>query len=247
MAHLKVNSLKISGRGIRHALIDRLISRRLGPATHRRARPHRLGAALSFAKSLDFERKHGERVQEIALSLFDQLAHPLDLDPVTRDLLAAAALLHDVGYVVSFRQHHKHAYHLISHAPLEGFTPNEREIVALVARYHRRALPRKKHRAWAQLPLEERDQVRQLAALLRIADALDRRHSGELGSVRCTAAGGRIHFLLEGARDLGVETHAAEEKADLFRMVFGVSAKFDTRRARSRTRRRTAKPSARSS
>src|SRR5262249_52474072 len=157
LVHLRVNTLRVSARGIRHALLNRLITRNSETRAAELTRPRRLAAATAFARSLRFEQKHGEHVQRIALSLFDQLREPLRLEESSRDLLAAAALLHDVGYVVSFRRHHKHAYHLIAHAQLDGFTPEEREVIALVARYHRKSLPKKKHDAWASLPRPRRE------------------------------------------------------------------------------------------
>lgn len=234
LAHLRVNSLRISARGIRHALLNRLIAPR--PRDRALARGGRVAAAASFARSLRFEQKHGEQVQRIALSIFDQLATPLKLDPSSRDLLAAAALLHDIGYVVSFRQHHKHAYQLITHAPLDGFTPTEREMIALIARYHRRSGPKKKHAAWAGLPRAQRDQVCRMAALLRIADALDRRHSQELIDVTCRVSRGKLRLSLVSDRSMEVEVHAAEEKADLFKELFGLELAFEDARAGARSR-----------
>jgi exopolyphosphatase / guanosine-5'-triphosphate,3'-diphosphate pyrophosphatase len=232
LSHLKVNVLRISARGIRHAVLNRMIARRpgtpSGPFDHRR----RLLAAEALARSFRSEQPHAEQVRRIAMALFDQLSAPLDIDPGARDLLAAASLLHDVGYVVGYRQHHKHAYHLIAHAPLDGFTPREREIIALVARYHRRSGPKKRHRAWATLPRDDRDLVRQLSALLRIADALDRRHTGQLREVRCEASRRRVRMLLLGRGDLGIERHAAEAKSKLFRTTFGREVRFRARRLR---------------
>ena len=137
-----------------------------------------------------------------------------------------------MGYVVSFRGHHRHTYRLIAHAPLDGFTPREREIIALVARYHRRAGPRKKHRAWAALGRDDRRLVRRLAALLRIADALDRRHSQRLKEIRCRVTRKRVRFAALSSFDLGVELHAAEEKSNLFRKVFDRDVGFVMARAR---------------
>ena len=143
------------------------------------------------------------------------------MDHDARDLLAAAALLHDVGYVVGYRRHHKHSYRLIANAQLDGFTPREREVIALTARYHRRSAPSKRHRAWATLARADRDLVRRLSAILRIADALDRRHSQGVRDVRCRVTRHRVHLILIASRELAVELHAAEAKAGLFRNVFG--------------------------
>jgi len=236
--HLKVNTMKVSTRGIRHALLGRLI-RRPGKAAGRPVvQRHRISAAESFGRSLGLDLKHGEQVQKLALSIFDALQTPLGMEAEARDLLSAAALLHDVGYVIGYRQHHKHSYHLIAHAHLDGFTPREREIVALVARYHRRATPRRKHREWAKLQREDRLLVRRLSALLRIADALDRRHSAGIRDIVCRIRGKRVSLDLVSARDISVEIHGALGKARLFEKIFGRKVCF--RRVPLRARAQTA-------
>jgi len=234
---LKVNTLRISARGIRHALIDRMIRGRRPARPAASARGRRLQAAEAFGRSLRFEQTHARQVQRLALRLFDDLAGPLGLDTGERDLLAAAALLHDVGYVVSFRQHHKHAYHLIAHAQIDGFTPREHEIIALVARYHRKTPPRGRHAAWASLPHRWRDVVRRLSAILRIADGLDRRHSQRVQDLRCEVGPRRVRIDLEGDTDLAVEIHGAAGKAGLFRRIFGRAVTLRASSARRVARR----------
>src|SRR4030095_3094486 len=137
-------------------------------------------------------------------------------------------------------QHHKHTYHLIAHAHLDGFTPREREIIALVARYHRRAGPKKKHSEWAKLQKEDRHLVRQLSALLRIADALDRRHSRGIREIHCRVHKRRVLMGLVCPRDVSVEIHGALEKSKLFEEVFGREIAF--RAVPSRTRALAAVP-----
>ena len=220
MARLKVNLLRVNERGIRHALLHRMIATKVSTTAPAPAVPQRVSAAEAFGKTLRFEERHALQVRRIAESIFDHLAKPLELDTACRDLLSAAALLHDVGYVVSYRQHHKHAYQLIAHATLEGFTPRERELIALIARYHRRGVPKKRHRAYGVLVKDDRRLVAQLASILRLADALDRRHSQRLKEVRCRVVDGAVRLVLRSERDLMVEAHAAEEKSDLFEKVF---------------------------
>jgi exopolyphosphatase/guanosine-5'-triphosphate,3'-diphosphate pyrophosphatase len=219
LSHLRVNVLKVSAHGIRHALLQRMLAR-LGSRGGPPRTPRRVEAAEALARSLHFEESHGLHVRTLALSLFDQLAEPLGLDGGGRDLLAAAAILHDVGYVVGYRRHHKHAYRLIAHAQIDGFTPREREIIALTARYHRRSPPTKRHRAFAALVREDRRLVRRLGALLRIADALDRRHSQGVREIRARVKHGRVEFTLASRRDLGVELHALDAKEAFLRKLF---------------------------
>lgn len=232
MARLKINLLRVNERGIRHALLHRMIAKGAASApTPDPAVPQRVAAAEAFGKTLRFEERHALQVKRIAESLFDQVARPLELDPGARDLLSAAALLHDVGYVVSYRQHHKHAYQLIAHATLEGFTPRERELIALVARYHRRGFPKKRHRAYGKLLKEDRRLVARLASILRLADALDRRHSQRLKEVRCRVVDRTVRLVLRSERDLMIEAHAAEEKSDLFEEVFDLEVVVSARTA----------------
>ncbi|MGH9867828.1 MAG: HD domain-containing protein [Candidatus Polarisedimenticolia bacterium] len=237
MTSLGVNTMKVSTRGIRHALLHRLMAGMRRAGRPPRSVPVRVAAARALARSLRYEAAHGEQVQRLALSLFDQLAPTLSLDPSLRDLLAAAALLHDVGYMVSFRQHHKHTYHLIAHAQLDGFDPTEREVIAQVARYHRRSPPRRKHAAWAALPPGRQEDVRRLAALLRVADALDRRHAQPLRGVSCRVGRGCVTLTLASDKDLEVEIHAAEEKGGMFHEVFGLKLAFERKALPGRGRR----------
>jgi len=230
MARLKVNHLRVNGRGIRHALLERMLRRRTGRTAAVAPARRRLAAAEDLGRSLRYEEGHGRHVRLLSERIFDQLAGPFDLDPGARDLLSAAALLHDVGYVVGYRGHHKHTYRLLSHAVLEGFTPREREIIALAARFHRRGGPRRRHRAWASLPRDDRRLVTRLAAIVRLADALDRRHSRRVRDILCRVTRSRVVLTLVADADLGVERHAVEEKSDLFAEVLRRKVVFRTAR-----------------
>jgi exopolyphosphatase/guanosine-5'-triphosphate,3'-diphosphate pyrophosphatase len=230
MARLKVNHLRVNGRGIRHALLERMLHRRSGRTVAIAPARRRLAAAEDFGRSLRYEEGHGRQVRRLSERIFDQLAGPIDLDPGARDLLSAAALLHDVGYVVGYRGHHKHTYRLLSHAQIEGFTPRERELIALAARFHRRGAPCRRHRAWSTLPRDDRRLVARLAAIVRLADALDRRHSRRVQDIRCRVTADRIVLTLVADGDLGVEHHAVEEKSDLLAEVLCRKVIFRTAR-----------------
>src|SRR5262245_35406359 len=115
---------------------------------------------------------HSLHVASLALRLFDQTKALHRLGNTEREWLEYAAILHDIGYLISERQHHKHAYYLITHSDLGGLSVDEVQIVAHVARYHRRALPQTKHEEFDELTLKQQRVVRTLSALLRIADGL---------------------------------------------------------------------------
>jgi exopolyphosphatase/guanosine-5'-triphosphate,3'-diphosphate pyrophosphatase len=181
MARIEVRELTVSGYGIREGLL--LESARVAPmpADPGEARER---SVRSFAERCHFEQPHAEHVQRLALQLFDALGRRLALDQSDRAILADAALLHDVGYHIGHARHHKHSFHLISHAELLGVSPEEQMLIAHVARYHRGAEPKKKHREFGQLERENRRRIRLLAAILRLADGLDRGHVGAVRRVK---------------------------------------------------------------
>src|SRR5581483_6740540 len=134
-------------------------------------------------KRYGFDQAHGELVASFATSLFDDMAVYHGFGERERLLLRSAALLHDVGDYVRYDGHHKHSYYLIQHSDIMGLTPDERAVVANVARYHRKSPPDPAHPNFRDLDKDARGKVRSLAAILRIADALDREHLGKVKSV----------------------------------------------------------------
>ncbi|HWN20187.1 MAG TPA: HD domain-containing protein, partial [Gemmatimonadales bacterium] len=150
----------------------------------------------------------------------------------SRDLLQAAALLHDIGYLISHSKHHKHAYHLIMHGDLPGFSPHEVELIANVARYHRRAFPRKSHENLAHLAGDDRRLIGRLSGILRVADGLDRTHSQSVSGVSVRALRGRLRLSIEAGSAPEVESAEAERKSDLFRKAFDTEVELVWRPAR---------------
>ena len=137
-----------------------------------------------------------------------------------RRLLEVAALLHDIGYFISYNSHHKHSYHLIRHADLFGFTPREREIIAQIARYHRKSLPKKKHDEYQRLNEADRGSVCFLGGIMRLADGLDRRRSGLVEVVEIQQEDTVITMKLLGTEDISVEVFGGNAKKDLFEKAF---------------------------
>jgi exopolyphosphatase/guanosine-5'-triphosphate,3'-diphosphate pyrophosphatase len=137
-----------------------------------------------LAERSHYEELHAKQVQKIALQLFDAIGERLGCEPDERELLADAALLHDIGYHINYDKHHKHSYHLIQHAELLGLTPEDQIVVANVARYHRGAEPRKKHENLASLHPELRRKIVRLSAILRVADGFDRGHTAAVEAIK---------------------------------------------------------------
>jgi exopolyphosphatase/guanosine-5'-triphosphate,3'-diphosphate pyrophosphatase len=175
-----------------------------------------------FAERCQSDRRHVEHVRRLALQLFEQLGQTLGCGPEEQLLLEAAGLLHDVGQLVSYPKHHKHSYSLITHAERLGLSPRDRELVALVSRYHRRTGPRRRHPEFATLPPEDQEIVRRLSAILRVADGLDRGHSAAVETVTARLDAKALTLTVtpttEGT-DLGLECWGASRKADVLAKV----------------------------
>jgi exopolyphosphatase/guanosine-5'-triphosphate,3'-diphosphate pyrophosphatase len=164
-------------------------------------------------------------VRRLSLQLFDALGARLRCTPAYRRTLADAALLHDVGYHISYDRHHKHSYHLIIHAELLGIAPDEQVVIANVARYHRGAPPQRKHRNVGGLDKELRDRIIRLSALLRVADGFDRGHVGAVGDLGVRFLKRAIRItprLARGATQLRLELWGAHRKSELLAEVAGV-------------------------
>ncbi len=187
--------------------------------------PRQRGASLcAYAMFLGqryrFDEDHGMTVAKHALALFDQLAELHRLPEAYRTLLEIASLLHDIGQHVSYRSHHKHSCYLLAETPFVGLSKRERLIVACVARYHRKSAPSTDHEPFASLEARDQSAVRRLAALIRVADALDRGHAGAVRSITCRVTKKEVRIAAEGRGELELERWAVTEKARLFEDVF---------------------------
>ncbi len=219
MARIESRELVVSAYGIREGSLLDAANITPTPADPGEARER---SVLRFAERCHYEVAHAQQVRKVALQLFDALGRRLGLEHSDRDVLADAALLHDVGYHINYRQHHKHSYHLIVHADLLGIAPDEQSMIANVARYHRGAVPKLKHPGFASLADDARARVTTMSALLRIADGLDRGHvSGVQGvKVRWTERAIRITVVPHPrAKSLRLELWGAARKSALLAMV----------------------------
>ncbi len=233
LKHLGINVLRVHERGVRDGLILSMAGSCF-PGLSGIDRRNPMRAVRRFAEACRYEQAHSEHVTRLALSLFDQLARQAGgrepwSGPAGRRLLEAAAVLHDVGYLVNYSRHHKHSYHLIIHSDIAGFTAREIAIIANVARYHRRAEPRSRHDGFAALARDDRELVRRLAAILRLADGLDRTHTQSTRAVTVRNREGVAGIIVEATGDAATDIWGAERKNGLFKKTFGVDARFTHR------------------
>jgi len=219
MELFKANLLRINERGIREGLILQGLKKRrlLAPLTEPR---NWRDAVLEFARSCHHDEAHAVQVARLGLDIFASLATQFDLGEKERQVLEAAALLHDVGYFISYSGHHKHTYHLIRHADLFGFTPRERELIANIARYHRKSIPKKKHEGFARLSPQDQQLIRKLGGILRLADGLDRRRNGVVTTLDCALSRSAFTVKVSGDGDISVELFGGKVKGDLFETAF---------------------------
>lgn len=175
---------------------------------------------------------HARQVARLALMLFQETQPLHQLDQRSALLLERASLLHNAGMLIAHKAHHKHSFALISSTPLPDVSQEERHEIACIARYHRGALPSKRHREYAQLDKPARRRVKRLAALLRIADALDYGHDGRVEQVQAEIEAEAVRFFVIAQHGLHAdeEVARAHQKADLFEEVFKCRARFIERR-----------------
>jgi len=219
MRFFGTNRLRINERGIREGLIIRSLSER-GLWQSAGKQRDWLSAVKEFARSCHSDEDHGEQVRKLALTILEAMPTEPALDERARQMLEAAALLHDIGYFISYDRHHKHSYHLIRHAELFNFSPREREIVANLARYHRKALPKGRHENFARLAPADQALVGKLGGILRLADGLDRRRNRAVTALSCRRKGDTFTIDLHGSGDLSVEVYGGQAKGDLFAAAF---------------------------
>jgi exopolyphosphatase/guanosine-5'-triphosphate,3'-diphosphate pyrophosphatase len=179
-----------------------------------------LNSAAGLGRKYLFDETHARHVAALATSLFDQLAPLHELGADDRKVLQAAAMLCDIGQFVSFKGHHKHSLYVISNSELPSFSHHEMQLVANVARYHRKAHPQPHHHAFASLPAGDQDRVTKLASILRLADALDREHTQRVTGVSVKISDDEVALWLDGTAGLLLEGFTLKKKANLFSKVF---------------------------
>jgi exopolyphosphatase/guanosine-5'-triphosphate,3'-diphosphate pyrophosphatase len=179
-------------------------------------------SALALGEKFAFDRPHALHVTELAVRLFRELEPDHSLEPRHEILLRAAGILHDIGTFVSTRSHHKHSQYLIAASELFGLTTRDTALIALVARYHRRSPPSPGHPEFAALDRKDRALLLQLAAILRVADALDRSHSQRIRIAGVARTGDELSIGVEDVGDLSLERLALESKGLMFENVFGM-------------------------
>ena len=178
-------------------------------------------STLELAERCNYLAEHAQQVIRLSLAIFDQTRAIHGLTDREREWLEFAALLHDVGAHISFERHHHHSYYLIKNGDLRGFHPDEIEVIALTARYHRRAPPKKSHQEYASLPGSLRRVVRILASIVRVAESLDRSHGQTISALEIRDRGDDLQMELHTQGDAELEVWATNRQVQLFEKMVG--------------------------
>jgi exopolyphosphatase/guanosine-5'-triphosphate,3'-diphosphate pyrophosphatase len=216
---LQLASLYYSAAGLRDGIIADLAQRGVGSELSELDRDQR-DVVETMARRYGVSLPHARQVATLANKLFTSLQPLHSLPLSTGKLLEAAAYLHDVGHYVSDSRHHKHSYYLVANSDLPGFTNREREFIANLCRYHRKAAPTSEHETYELLNGDEKRTLTLLIPLLRIADNLDRSHEGRVQTLDCSVTDGQVVLRIGSKSDVELEQWAAERGAELFREVY---------------------------
>jgi exopolyphosphatase/guanosine-5'-triphosphate,3'-diphosphate pyrophosphatase len=216
---LKLDHFLVSSINLRDGLIKEMASHQAWTADFA---DQIIQSALDLGRRFRFDGAHALHVAELSGTLFRALQQEHQLGSRFEVILYIAALLHDVGYAVNSRSHHKHSMYLITNGDLFGLSKKDALLTALTARYHRRASPKPTHEGYATLDWESRTNVAKMAAILRVADALDRSNTQRIKSITCSQEGGRLVITVPSADDLSLEQLAIRQKGGLFKDIFGM-------------------------
>jgi exopolyphosphatase/guanosine-5'-triphosphate,3'-diphosphate pyrophosphatase len=228
--YLNLRTLAVPSIGIREGLLQEIAREAFS-----RKEPHRYNATerqvllgtRAFARRLKYDQQHAEHVRELSIMLFDQLQPVHHLPAHARVLLEAAAMLHDVGHMVSHRGHHKHGEYLALNGDIQGLDGHDRCIVAAAVRYHnRKSVPAGHHVAYSSLTNPEQRITRRLAALLRVAEALDHSHRQRVTNLRASFQRGAVGLRVTAHGDAAEDLVDANRSAELFEKEFHVRLYF---------------------
>ena len=173
-----------------------------------------------IGRKFDFDEKHAETVAVLAEQLFDATETLHGLDSNDRLILSATAWLHDIGQFININDHHKHSLYIINASPIVGLMPMQKKIVANIARYHNKSFPKLRHENYISLSEEDRERVRKLSAILRLADAIDFEHAGRVVKLTASMPKDCLILDLNGSSDLSLTKWAVRKQSTLFQNVF---------------------------
>ncbi len=222
---LNIEKIIISAYALREGIVFDKHSKKINNDSFGHLTHLRYETIKNLCTHFRIDQVHAEHVRATALKIFDDLKSYHGLHSKDRELLEAAAMLHDVGYHISHDGHHKHSYYILQNCMMPGFTNAEAELIANIARYHRKSHPKRKHTGFASLTPEKQATVRTLSGILRIAEGIDRRQLQIVKDVEAKLENGKINISLFAHKDKilpDIELWGAGEKEDVIRRSHGL-------------------------
>lgn len=216
---LKIRELLVTNVNLRDGMLKEMST---GSAWSKEFSKQIIRSAVDLGRKFGFDEQHAIHVADLSSSLFHQLRDEHQLPPRFEVILYTAALLHEVGLFVSNRSYHKHSLYLIRNSELFGLAKRDLLLAALIARYHRRASPQPTHEGYSTLDRDGRVAVAKLAAILRVAKALDESRSQRIHEATCQQEGGRLVISIPRVEDLSLEQLALKQSGSLFDETFGM-------------------------
>jgi exopolyphosphatase/guanosine-5'-triphosphate,3'-diphosphate pyrophosphatase len=220
---LEVSQIHVARVNLRDGLIKEMMTGRQWVGN---AHEQVIDSALALARRFAIDEAHARHVAFLAVELFRQTAALHQLPERWEIDLHLAALLHEVGLAISERSYHKHSQYIIRHSVFFGVSTRELNLIALIARYHRRALPQRTHEIYSQLDQDDRVAVSKLAALLRIAKALDAGRNQSIQEIRAERIGNSLQVSAAGLADVSIEQLELRRQQELFEYVFGLNVEL---------------------
>jgi exopolyphosphatase/guanosine-5'-triphosphate,3'-diphosphate pyrophosphatase len=228
MTDMGLDYLFVSRRGLRDGLMVDLLQRHYSAAEPWHADAERAESLEQVSQKYLFDRAHAQQVSQLTLNLFYQLQDLHQLPEKYAGVLHAAATLHDIGLFIAYPKHHKHSYYLIKSSGMNSFSKMDLDLIANVARYHRKAHPSQKHLAFSQLHADQQQIVRKLSALVRVADSLDYTHDQTVKAVSCARKKSK-QLIIAASAEASLKNHfeRAYKKAALMQEVFNIEVTFE--------------------
>jgi exopolyphosphatase/guanosine-5'-triphosphate,3'-diphosphate pyrophosphatase len=223
MSAVDLDYIFVSRRGLRDGLMVDLLQRSYPKSGAWHPDADRAESLEQVCQKYSYDAGHSRQVSQLAVNLFYQLQTLHKLPEKYAGILHAAAMLHDIGLFIADGKHHKHSYYLIKSSGMKSFSKLDLELVANIARYHRKAHPSQKHLGFSQLSPSDQGVVRKLTALLRVADALDFRREARVESVSCALSKSRaLTMSVTATANIKDELEWAAKKGRLVQEVFNV-------------------------
>ena len=217
----RVSRIVVPATGLKEGIVTEPVEKHFRVWDYGGERDKLFGAALTLGRRYHFDERHATQVASVALELFDATQRFHGLGPEDRGLLRLAALLHDVGDFINPSAHHKHTQYIIQNSDIMGLSIEDKALIGMVARYHRKSPPTIRHPEYRELPEPRRARVRWLAGLLRIADALDRGHRSKISVSDCVPRQGKLRIAIAAEEDVSLEVWTVARKASMLEQELG--------------------------